>query len=109
MQHVAIASLDGCLRVIDHRKEEIMEGYKSYFGGFTCAAWSPGRSSVIYYDLAIFGVLIVVLLDAKYILTGGQDDLVTVWQFGKGIVARCLGHSSWVCFDVAIACPLDTC
>ncbi|CAG8610593.1 15912_t:CDS:2, partial [Racocetra persica] len=35
--------------------------------------------------------------DGKYILTGGQDDLVTIWAFREQrIVARCQGHQSWV-------------
>lgn len=35
--------------------------------------------------------------DGKYVLTGGQDDLVTVWSLGeRRIVARCPGHQSWV-------------
>ncbi|KAI9104687.1 WD40-repeat-containing domain protein [Phlyctochytrium arcticum] len=75
IQHAAIASMDGCLRVIDHRNEKLLDTYRSYFGGFTCVTFSP---------------------DGKYILTGGQDDLITIWQFRRGIIARCLGHSSWV-------------
>lgn len=35
--------------------------------------------------------------DGKYVLTGGQDDLVSVWSLGeRRIVARCPGHQSWV-------------
>jgi len=35
--------------------------------------------------------------DGKYILTGGQDDLISIWSFSeKTIVARCQGHQSWV-------------
>ena len=35
--------------------------------------------------------------DGKYILTGGQDDLVSIWSLGeRQIVARCPGHHSWV-------------
>ncbi|TPX70675.1 hypothetical protein SpCBS45565_g01663 [Spizellomyces sp. 'palustris'] len=75
IQHAAVTSMDGCLRIVDHRHEKLLDTYKSYFGGFTCVAFSP---------------------DGKYVLTGGQDDLVTIWQFRKGIVARCHGHSSWV-------------
>ncbi|CAG8551522.1 2620_t:CDS:2 [Diversispora eburnea] len=68
-QHVAIVSMEGCLRIIDFVKE-------TYFGGFSCVCWSP---------------------DGRYILTGGQDDLVTIWAFREQrIVARCQGHQSWV-------------
>ena len=50
--------------------------YTSYYGGFTCVCWSP---------------------DGKYILTGGQDDLVSIWSLReRRIVARCPGHHSWV-------------
>lgn len=35
--------------------------------------------------------------DGKYVLTGGQDDLVSIWSLGeRRIVARCPGHQSWV-------------
>lgn len=50
--------------------------FTSYYGGLTCAAWSP---------------------DGKYIITGGQDDLVSIWSVEeRRIVARCAGHHSWV-------------
>lgn len=35
--------------------------------------------------------------DGKYVLTGGQDDLVSIWSLTeRRIVARCPGHHSWV-------------
>jgi catabolite repression protein CreC len=35
--------------------------------------------------------------DGKYMLTGGQDDLVSIWSLNeRQIVARCQGHHSWV-------------
>ncbi|CAJ0830404.1 12889_t:CDS:2 [Entrophospora sp. SA101] len=74
--HVATVSVDGYLRIIDYIKEELSDTYPSYFGGFSCVCWSP---------------------DGKYVLTGGQDDLVTIWAFREHrIVARCQGHQSWV-------------
>lgn len=49
---------------------------RSYFGGFLCVCWSP---------------------DGKYIVVGGEDDLVTVYSFNeKRVVARGHGHRSWV-------------
>ena len=36
--------------------------------------------------------------DGKFIVTGGQDDLVSIWAFRGNIVARCQGHSSWINF-----------
>ena len=50
--------------------------YSSYYGGFLCVCWSP---------------------DGKYVLTGGQDDLVSIWTLAdRQIIARCPGHHSWV-------------
>jgi catabolite repression protein CreC len=50
--------------------------FPSYYGGLICVCWSP---------------------DGKYILTGGQDDLVSIWSLNeRQIVARCQGHHSWV-------------
>ena len=50
--------------------------YTSYYGGFMCVCWSP---------------------DGQYVLTGGQDDLVSIWSLTeRRIVARCPGHHSWV-------------
>uniref|UniRef100_A0A8C3UV03 Dystrophia myotonica WD repeat-containing protein n=1 Tax=Catharus ustulatus TaxID=91951 RepID=A0A8C3UV03_CATUS len=49
---------------------------RSYFGGLLCVCWSP---------------------DGRYVVTGGEDDLVTVWSFAEGrVVARGHGHKSWV-------------
>ncbi|KAJ2961583.1 hypothetical protein NQZ79_g3116 [Umbelopsis isabellina] len=75
-QHVAIVGLDGRLRIIDFLTEKLQDVYQTYYGGLICVAWSP---------------------DGRYILTGGQDDLVTIWAFREQrIVARCQGHTSWV-------------
>ncbi|KAJ8327238.1 hypothetical protein O5D80_004645 [Batrachochytrium dendrobatidis] len=74
-QHVAITSMEGVLAVIDFVNGRLLDVYKSFFGGFLCVSWSP---------------------DGKFILTGGQDDLVSVWAFRGRIVARCQGHTSWV-------------
>ncbi|KAM3586568.1 hypothetical protein VKS41_001637 [Umbelopsis sp. WA50703] len=74
-QHVAMVGLDGRLRIIDFLTEK-SDVYQTYYGGLICVAWSP---------------------DGRYILTGGQDDLVTIWAFREQrIVARCQGHTSWV-------------
>ncbi|KAI9794645.1 MAG: hypothetical protein M1816_004532 [Peltula sp. TS41687] len=75
-QHLAAVSEDGTLRIIDYLHEKLLDVYPSYYGGFIAVCWSP---------------------DGKYILTGGQDDLVSVWSLTeRRIVARCEGHSSWV-------------
>ncbi|MCJ1387618.1 hypothetical protein MMC18_000461 [Xylographa bjoerkii] len=75
-RHLAVVSEDGSLRVIDYLKEVLVDLYTSYYGGLMCVCWSP---------------------DGKYVLTGGQDDLVTIWSLAeRQIVARCPGHHSWV-------------
>ncbi|KAI0723878.1 WD40 repeat-like protein [Cerioporus squamosus] len=73
---LAAISEDGCLRVIDTVAEQLVDCYASYFGALTCVAWSP---------------------DGRFILTGGQDDLVTIFSpWEQRVIARCQGHSSFV-------------
>ncbi|KAJ0284657.1 hypothetical protein COL940_003978 [Colletotrichum noveboracense] len=75
-RHLAVVSEDGSLRIIDYLKEELLDLYHSYYGGFISVCWSP---------------------DGKYVLTGGQDDLISIWSVEESaIVARCQGHQSWV-------------
>lgn len=58
------------------KNHRLLDLYQSYYGGFICVCWSP---------------------DGKYVLTGGQDDLVSIWSVAEStIVARCQGHHSWV-------------
>ncbi|XP_027563289.1 dystrophia myotonica WD repeat-containing protein-like, partial [Neopelma chrysocephalum] len=73
---LACVSQDGCLRVF-HFASMLLQGMmRSYFGGLLCVCWSP---------------------DGRYVVTGGEDDLVTVWSFAEGrVVARGRGHKSWV-------------
>ena len=74
--HVALVAEDGILRIADVNSERLLDTFESYFGGFNCVCWSP---------------------DGKFVLTGGEDDLVTVWAPREGrIVARCQGHTSFV-------------
>lgn len=50
--------------------------YNAFYGGFSCVQWSP---------------------DGKYVVTGGQDDLISIWSvFDEALIARCQGHQSWV-------------
>ncbi|EAW06583.1 WD40 repeat domain-containing protein [Aspergillus clavatus NRRL 1] len=75
-RHLAVVLEDGSLRVMDYLKEEVLDIFRSYYGGLICVCWSP---------------------DGKYIVTGGQDDLLTIWSLPeRKIVARCQGHNSWV-------------
>lgn len=75
-RHLAVVTEDGYLQIIDYLNEQLTDIYPSYYGGFICVCWSP---------------------DGKYILTGGQDDLVSIWSLAeRRLVARCPGHHSWV-------------
>ncbi|ORY96869.1 WD40-repeat-containing domain protein [Syncephalastrum racemosum] len=74
--HVAIVGADKSLRIVDFNKERLTDIFGGYYGRFRCISWSP---------------------DGHYLLTGGEDDLVTIWAFPEQkIVARCQGHKSWV-------------
>ncbi|KAF6763913.1 catabolite repression protein creC [Ephemerocybe angulata] len=76
VKFVAAISEDGCLRVIDALQEQLVDCYSSYFGALSCVAWSP---------------------DGRFILTGGQDDLLTIFSpWEQRVVARCQGHSSFI-------------
>jgi WD40 repeat protein len=70
------------MKLILTNNSRLLDLYTSYYGGLLCVCWSP---------------------DGKYVLTGGQDDLVSIWSVAESvIVARCQGHQSWVtavCFD----------
>lgn len=75
-RHLAVVSEDGSLRIIDYLREELLDHFHSYYGGLLCVCWSP---------------------DGKYVLTGGQDDLISIWHVPDSIlIARCQGHHSWV-------------
>lgn len=75
-QHLAAVSEDGTLTILDYINERVLDVYRSYYGALLTVTWSP---------------------DGRYVLTGGQDDLVSIWSFGdRALVARCVGHESWV-------------
>lgn len=78
---VAIVGRDGTLRIVQLRQEHQTFAMSSFFGSLTCVSWSH---------------------DGKYIITGGQDDLVSIWSYEElDIVARAEGHKSWV---TSVAC-----
>jgi catabolite repression protein CreC len=67
---------DGTLTIFDYIAEKVLDVYRSYYGAMMCVTWSP---------------------DGRYVLTGGQDDLVSIWSLAdQELVARCVGHESWV-------------
>ncbi|XP_014669120.1 PREDICTED: WD repeat-containing protein 20-like [Priapulus caudatus] len=75
-KYLATVSQDGYLRVFNYDTMDHVGGMRSYFGGLLCVAWSP---------------------DGKFVVVGGEDDLVTVWSSSeRRVVARGHGHRSWV-------------
>lgn len=73
---LATVGRDGYLRIFDFKSEQLVCGGKSYFGALLCCSWSS---------------------DSKYVLTGGEDDLVQVWSMeDRSVVAWGEGHNSWV-------------
>ncbi|RAQ99468.1 catabolite repression protein creC [Stemphylium lycopersici] len=75
-RHLAVVSEDGSFRIMDFLREKLLHHYMSYYGGMMCVCWSP---------------------DGRYVVTGGQDDLVSIWSLEDSmLVARCQGHNSWV-------------
>lgn len=73
---IAVVTENGYLRVFSYDNMELVGIARSYFGGFLCVCWSP---------------------DSRYIVVGGEDDLLTVWSFlEKRVVARGVGHHSWI-------------
>lgn len=75
-KYIAVVAEDGFLRIIDFAREKMVDAFSSYYGGLLCVSWSP---------------------DGRYILTGGQDDLVSIWSTStRSLVARCQGHQSFV-------------
>ncbi|EFJ31470.1 hypothetical protein SELMODRAFT_144349 [Selaginella moellendorffii] len=87
---LATVGRDGYLRIFDYAKEQVACGGKSYFGALLCCAWSS---------------------DGKYVLAGGEDDLVQVWSMeDRAVVAWGEGHNSWVsqvAFDPYWTPPAD--
>lgn len=85
--NLAIVSQDGFLRIFQYNSMELIGVARSYFGGFLCVCWSP---------------------DGKYVVVGGEDDLVTIYSMQeKRVVARGQGHRSWV--SIVAFDPFTTC
>lgn len=73
---LALTARDGFLRIVDFSRESPRVAFRSYFGALLCVAWSP---------------------DGRYIATGGEDDLVSIWSPAEErLIARLEGHTSWV-------------
>jgi WD repeat-containing protein 20 len=88
--YLAVVSQDGYMRVFSfsYQNNQQMQislrcSMKSYFGGLLCVTWSP---------------------DGRYIATGGEDDLITIFSFiDMRVACRGRGHSSWI-----NACSFDS-
>ncbi|KAG6506334.1 hypothetical protein ZIOFF_031657 [Zingiber officinale] len=103
---LATVSRDGYLRVFDFAKEQLKFGGKSYYGALLCCAWSvltlyvasPSSWKLFHYEENMkLTAIYYFSFDGKYILTGGEDDLVQVWSTeDRKIVAWGEGHNSWV-------------
>ncbi|KAK4309550.1 hypothetical protein Pmani_018813 [Petrolisthes manimaculis] len=75
-KYLAVVSQDGYLKVFNFDTMDLVGSARSYYGGLLCVCWSP---------------------DGRYVVTGGEDDLITIWSFHeKRVVARGRGHKSWV-------------
>nr|CAH8842598.1 unnamed protein product [Trichobilharzia regenti] len=73
---LAIVTEDGYMRVMEYHEMELYGFMRSYFGGLLCVDWSP---------------------DSLFIVTGGQDDLITIWSvLDRAVICRGQGHKSWV-------------
>ncbi|EJU05165.1 WD40 repeat-like protein [Dacryopinax primogenitus] len=91
LRYISTTSEDGCLRILDPSTPTLLSTFSSYFGSLTCCAWTG---------------------DSKYVITGGQDDLLSVFSISRSLssgggagaggglelelVARCQGHGSFV-------------
>ncbi|ETW03411.1 hypothetical protein, variant [Aphanomyces invadans] len=75
-KYMACVGKTGALTVFQYHMQRKIAMMQSHFGALTCLSWSP---------------------NSLYIVTGGQDDLVTLWSLQhNSALARCEGHESWV-------------
>jgi len=79
-RYCAIPSRDSHCHVIDWEDCRLKMRIQSFFGAILCASWSG---------------------DERYLVgrlhTGGEDDAVCIYDLSaECIVARCIGHRSWV-------------
>ncbi|KAI9446155.1 WD40 repeat-like protein [Lactarius indigo] len=78
VKYVAAISEDGLStgHRLHWQNSILVDCYAAYFGSLTCVAWSP---------------------DGRFIITGGQDDLVNIFSpWEQRVIARCQGHSSFL-------------
>ncbi|PPR90469.1 hypothetical protein GOBAR_AA30227 [Gossypium barbadense] len=92
--YLATVGRDGYLRVFDYPKEQLVCGGKVSgvaFDSYWSSPNSDGTAETVMYRFGSVGQM-----DGKYILTGGEDDLVQVWSMeDRKVVAWGEGHNSW--------------
>lgn len=74
---------DGWMRILDMKGEFVADLVPSYYGGLLCSTFTE---------------------DGKYLITGGEDDYVSVYELSLSadsparlkLSARLQGHTSWV-------------
>jgi WD40 repeat protein len=76
----AVSCSDGKLRLIEVDTDRAITTVSSYFGSFLCSSWSS---------------------NGKYLLSGSEDDLVSLWQWDRKneklkLLGRGEGHNSYV-------------
>jgi WD40 repeat protein len=75
-RHLAAVSSNFTLTIMDYLAERVLDIHNAYFSKLYTVAWSP---------------------DGRYILTGGEDELISIWSVADhALVARCVGHASFV-------------
>ncbi|MCE0481678.1 hypothetical protein HAX54_039608 [Datura stramonium] len=81
--YIATVGRDGYLRVFDYKNEQ---------------PYVVGKATMVLYCAVHGGECVWCFsMDGKYILTGGEDDLVQVWSMEeRKVVAWGEGHNSWV-------------
>ena len=73
---LAVASRDGCIRLLDVANGSTVGGFHSYYGAMLTCCFSP---------------------DGKYVAAGGEDDLVAMYGLQERYpVVHGEGHRSWV-------------
>jgi hypothetical protein len=118
---VAFAGADGVVRVLDVRvlhAPVLIDGFKSHFGGVDAVAWAMGPRGEGAFERGgnetVFGKRLGRFserraedarnerigshpLTPRFILAGGEADIVEVWDRSRrAVIARAQGHASWI-------------
>lgn len=69
LQHVAVVSNDGSLRIIDFNHERLLDTFSAYFGALSCVCWSPDGKYVLVWGRYLFNIRRTGLLHFTQLLT----------------------------------------